>query len=210
MQAGFTPLGWFVPAPEDGLPADMQSVLLIGNAGPEMFRRFLRERGAALESLDDWTRRTLQPLAATLGARAVFPFDRPFPPVQAWARRAGAGFVSPLGLNIHPRYGLWHAFRAALLFPTPLELPATAVAEHPCERCVAKPCLAACPVQAFKPDHYDTAACTGWLASDRGAECMGRGCLARHACPVGREFTYDPVQASFHMQHFRASMSGGI
>jgi epoxyqueuosine reductase QueG len=191
------------------LPAEVRYVLLLGNAGPAMFERFLRERREARESLDDWARRVIEPLAAALGARAVFAFDQPFPPVQAWARRAGAGFASPLGLNIHPRFGLWHAFRAALLFPVPLDLPPMEAAEHPCERCEAKPCLATCPVRAFTPGRYDTAACSGWLASDRGGGCMSGGCLARRACPVGREYAYDPAQARFHMQAFLAAMSKG-
>jgi hypothetical protein len=208
-QACFTPLGWFAPEADDGLPAGTRCVLLIGNAGPAMFERFLGDRRHAQETLDEWTRRAVELLAAAHGARAVFPFDRPYPPIQAWARRADAGFTSPLGLNIHPRYGLWHAFRAALLFPTPLDLPPVAATEHPCERCVTKPCLSACPVQAFTSGAYDTAACSAWLASAAGAGCMGGGCLARRACPVGREYTYDPPQARFHMQAFLAAMSKG-
>jgi hypothetical protein len=38
---------------------------------------------------------------------------------------------------------------------------------------------------------------------------MSGGCLARRACPVGREYAYDPAQARFHMQAFLAAMSKG-
>jgi hypothetical protein len=34
---------------------------------------------------------------------------------------------------------------------------------------------------------------------------MSRGCLARHACPVGQGFAYAPAQAEFHMRAFRAA-----
>ena len=91
----FVPLGWFSPADM----GDTRFIILIGNAGPEMFRRFARDGGG---SMDDWTRRAVEPLAADLDARAVFPFDVPHQPFLSWARRGGAGHVSPLGMNIHP------------------------------------------------------------------------------------------------------------
>ncbi len=31
---------------------------------------------------------------------------------------------------------------------------------------------------------------------------MDLGCRARRACPVGREYFYDPEQAAFHMRAF--------
>ena len=63
-------------------------------------------------------------LARDLDARAVYPFDMDPPwPFLTWARAANAGHISPLGLNIHPAYGLWHAYRAALLFPVAFDLP---------------------------------------------------------------------------------------
>ena len=202
-------LGWLAPAACDGLDAAVRCVVLIGNAGPALFERFLRERATPAQTLDAWTRCTVDPLAATLGARAVYPFDRPHPPLLAWAYRAGVMHPSPLGLGIHPVYGLWHAFRAALLFREPSGLPAPEPAPHPCERCAAKPCLHACPVAAFAPGRYDTGACVAHIAGDAGASCMSGGCRARHACPVGQAFAHAPAQASFHMQAFRAAMRAG-
>ena len=52
-------------------------------------------------------------------------------PFLTWARRGGAGHVSPLGLNIHPTYGLWHAYRAALLFPVEFDIPAAGARRPP-------------------------------------------------------------------------------
>ena len=139
--ASFTPLGWFAPGREDRVPHEAQFVILIGNAGPEMFRRFARERDPQREKLDDWTSEAIGDLARDLDARAIFPFDKPPYPFLTWARRGGAGHVSPLGLNIHPQYGLWHAYRAALLFPVAFDLPPLSPGPHPCEACADKPCL---------------------------------------------------------------------
>lgn len=196
-RAGFTPFAWFEPGPSDDL-APARFVILIGNAGPDMFRRFARESG----TLDDWTRRTVSALAADFDAAAVFPFDSPPRPFLTWARRAGAGHVSALGLNIHPTYGLWHAYRAALLFPVAFDLPPVSPGAHPCETCASKPCLTACPVDAFEGPAYDVQACAAHIASARGEACMDGGCLARLACPVGKAFAYAPAQMQFHMRAF--------
>jgi len=205
-RAGFTPLGWFEPKPEDKVPEGARFVILIGNAGPDMFRRFARERDPSRQAMDDWTRDVVQHLARDLDAEAVYPFDMDPPwPFLTWARRGGAGHVSPLGLNIHPTYGLWHAYRAALLFPVAFDLPRQSLGAHPCEACLDKPCLTACPVSAFDGTTYDVQACARHLASAEGKPCMSRGCLARHACPVGQGFAYAPAQAEFHMRAFLAA-----
>ena len=173
-------------------------VILIGNAGPDMFRRFARE---AKGSMDEWTRRVVEPLAGDLDAKAVFPFDVPHQPFLSCARRGGAGHVSPLGLNIHQSYGLWHAYRAALLFPVEFDLPRVAAGAHPCETCALKPCLSACPVSAFDGKKYDVEACGVHVNAGPNA-CMDGGCLARLACPIGVQYQYARPQAQFHMQAF--------
>lgn len=197
----FVPLGWFAPRTEDRVPSGTQFVILIGNAGPEMFRRFMRERTPG-DSMDEWTRATIDPLAKDLDAKAVYPFDTPPLPFLTWARTANAGHISPLGLNIHPSYGLWHAYRAALLFPVAFDLPRHFGGAHPCESCAEKPCLSACPVSAFDGSSYDVAACGRHVLSGAGETCMTSGCLARRACPVGRDYLYQPPQIQFHMRAF--------
>jgi epoxyqueuosine reductase QueG len=205
-RTGFAPLGWFAPNFEDRVPEGARFVILIGNAGPDMFRRFARERDPARDAMDDWTRDVVSGLARSLDAEALYPFDTDPPwPFLRWARRGGAGHVSPLGLNIHPVYGLWHAYRAALLFPVEFDIPPQRAGAHPCESCVAKPCLTACPVGAFDGKGYDVTACAGHLRTRAGQACMSGGCLARHACPVGQGFAYAPAQAAFHMRAFLAA-----
>jgi len=197
--------GGFHPRVEDGL-GEAQTLALIGNAGPALWRRF---EAYAYEDdtphpLDRWTERTLTPIAGALGARALFPFGGPpHHPFQRWATRAEPVHPSPLGLLIHPDYGLWHAYRAAFLFPTRLALPAQPTRPSPCAACVERPCLSACPVGAFSAEAgYDVPACTAHIRSPAGAACREGGCLARRACPVGSAYAYDADQAAFHMAAF--------
>ena len=201
----FTPLGWFAPRPDDGVPGDAQFVIMVGNAGPAMFHRFARERDPETDLMDDWCRERISALAHGLDARPVFPFDKPPLPFLRWARRGGAGHVSPLGLNIHPTYGLWHAYRAALLFDVAFDLPTPSPAASPCESCAGKPCLHTCPVSAFNGETYKVDTCVDHIASADGSHCMTGGCLARHACPFGKAFAYYPRQAEFHMKAFKKS-----
>jgi len=189
-----------VPETAPGRPA--ATVVLAGNAGPAMWRAFSAERDPHTETLDDWSRDKLDPLAARLGGRAVYPFEAPYLPFQRWAALAGPCHVSPLGMFIHPDFGLWHGFRGALVFAERLDLPAADRRASPCETCVAKPCLTTCPVGAFEPGQYDVPACAAHLARPQGADCMAEGCRARRACPVGRDYVYAPEQAAFHMTAF--------
>lgn len=187
----------------DGAPPGTGTLTLVGNAGPAMWRAFERARPAGPDPLDRWTRLVLSGVADRFGAVAVYPFEGPpYAPFLRWAKRAEAVFDSPLGMAIHPEYGLWHAWRGALAFPDRLTLSETAATRRPCDGCAAQPCLIACPVDAFRDGVYDVAACADHLRSSAGADCMERGCRARRACPVGKGSVYAPAQAAFHMDAF--------
>ena len=196
----FEVLGWLDDAAGPDIPG--RALVLIGNAGPSMFARFASERNPDRDLMDDWTRDVLGPLADSLGAQVVFPFDVPHPPFLTWARAAGAGYTSPLGMNIHPQFGLWHAYRGAFIFDRPVPLPSTTHYVSPCDDCADKPCLQACPVGAFSPGHYDVEACSEHLRDPAGRDCRGGGCRARGACPVARQYVYSPEQIRFHMVAF--------
>ncbi len=178
------------------------SLILIGSVGPQVWPAFAAARPPVPDPLDHWTRSALAPLAERLRARAVYPEDRPFQPFQQWALRAENVHRSPLGLLIHPQYGLWHCYRAALLLPDAIDLPVAASLPSPCAACSAKPCLHACPVDAFMSAGFDAAACHAHLDTAAGRHCLQRGCQARDACPVGREHRYAPEQVRFHMAAF--------
>lgn len=194
----------------DGHPA--AAVVLVGHAGGSIWPHFSRWRErqvAALENpLDAWSREVLERAGKSVGARAVFPSDRPFLPFQQWAMGAEGLKPSPLGILMHPDYGLWHAYRGALLFSQPV---AAAVgsrgteprpAAHLCDACPDKPCLGACPVRAHSTEGFDYAGCLDHVRSSRGTACRTHGCLDRNACPHGAEYRYSPEQQAFHMNAF--------
>ena len=160
---GLTVRGGFHPTPEDRVPeagdgAACRTLVLIGNVGPAMWTAFARARQAepdvqnAPEPLESWVTGVIDALGKDLDARSFYPFGvPPYQPFQRWAQRAEAVFLSPIGILIHPDYGLWHAYRGALAFADRIELPSSDERPSPCESCADKPCLSSCPVSAFTP-----------------------------------------------------------
>jgi len=177
-----------------------RSLALVGNIGSAIWPVFddARQHHADL-TLDGWTEDVVGRIAEEIGLDAVYPFKGPpYHPFIQWAKRSGTLFASPIGLTIHSDYGLWVAFRAALLVDHVLDQPLS-TAQHPCESCQDRPCLSACPVQAFDGEAYDFAACLDHVATASNA-CRGNGCLARIACPVGQAHRYQAPHANFHME----------
>jgi epoxyqueuosine reductase len=126
----------------------------------------------------------------------IYPGDTPIA-LQQLGTIAGWHTPSPLGLGINPRWGLWYAYRAALLtnaeLPVIVELPP----ERPCDRCLEKPCLSSCPAGALANDRQiGIDQCASYRLSDNSS-CNDR-CLARMSCPVSNEHRYTLEQIQYH------------
>ncbi len=204
--------GGFRAADGDGIPAlpdgrAASSLVLLGPIGGSLWPHFAASPEMAdgrADPLDRWSRRIVDGLATRFDALALYPFGGPpHHPFQRWALRADTVAPSPLGMLIHPDYGLWHGYRGALAFAEAIDGPAAARRDSPCLTCAAKPCLSACPVGAFTGDRFDVVACRAHLERPEGATCRDDGCLARNACPVGREHAYPAAQIRFHQAAFR-------
>jgi hypothetical protein len=184
-----------------GFPVDRAAIALVGNIGSSYWPLFSEspeyDDGAA-DPLDRWSRRVAETVAAEFSLQPVYPFEGPpYYPFQRWAQRAEALEQSPIGVMMHPEFGLWHSYRFALLGDT-----AGHAAASPCIDCSDKPCLRRCPVDAFDGSGYDVEACAGYLRQMPLAECHALGCLARYACPVAPGLRYVPEQGRFHLQAF--------
>jgi hypothetical protein len=215
--AGLRWRGGFHPRPEDAVPAladgrPAATLILAGTVGSAWWARFAaapEARDGAADPLDRWSRRLLAALAGRYGAAALFPFGGPpYLPFQRWAARAEPVAPSPLGILIHPEYGLWHAYRGALAFAERLDLPPPVALSSPCESCRERPCLGTCPVDAFGAAGYDLPRCVSHLAGPAGGACLAEGCQARLACPVGADYRYAAAAAAFHMDAFLGARLG--
>lgn len=189
------------------LLAGAAGALIVGSGGPTFFDLFERAPEAAdgaPSPLDRYTARVLaravrEALEPAAIAHAVgYPFDaQPLIPFQRIGRAAGLGGPGPLGLQIHPRFGPWWAYRALIVLDRPL--PPAPPPGDGCAGCDA-PCVAACPAGAVGRGGFDVAACHGRRLI---AEPCRLSCDARIACVRGPEHRYRDEELAFHM---RASM----
>jgi len=189
------------------LLAGAAGALIVGSGGPAFFDRF--EGGpeatdGAPNPLDRYTERVVtQATGEALGPRGAahvvhFPFGvRPLLPFQRLGRAAGLGGPGPLGLQIHPTFGPWWAYRGLLILDRPL--PAAPSPGDGCAGCDA-PCVAACPAGAVARGGFDVVACH---ARRLVAEPCRLSCAARIACVRGPAHRYRDDELAFHM---RASM----
>lgn len=189
-----------------GFSAGQPALALVGNVGSSYWPAFSEspeyDDGAG-DPLDRWSRRIAETIAAEFAVRPVYPFEGPpYYPFQQWAGRAEALEQSPIGVMMHPEFGLWHSYRFALLGSEFEADSASDSAPSPCIDCADKPCLQRCPVDAFDGNGYDVEACAGYLRQTPLAECHALGCLARYACPVAPGLRYLPEQGRFHLQAF--------
>lgn len=177
-------------------------LILVGHIGSTHWPHFQRFRLTyeGSDPLDAWSKHVIEPIAEAFSAVALYPFEKPWWPFQQWIKRSEGLKPSPLGILVHPEFGLWHGYRAALGFDVPIGIPPATSLPHPCDRCVDRPCITACPAGALATGRFEIGPCRDHLVgeTDSGG-CMALGCASRNACPVGKAFRYDEAQLRFHM-----------
>lgn len=180
--------------------AGFRYLILLGNGG-SVFWRHLKQADARQDKeqhpVDVYTRRMVE---SSFGddARIVYPGNHLLP-LQLLGKLAGWHHDSPLGLGIHPVFGLWFAYRAVILSHaefTPAAVETEDPMESPCDSCGDKPCIAACPALAASESGFEVQPCSDYrLQID--SPCQSR-CISRLACPVARAHRYAPDQMTYH------------
>lgn len=194
--------GGFHPTPDDGAPEGCETLLLLGPKEPgfwDFITASSEFRGS--NPVDRWSEKIIGALAEDLGGVSVFPFGGPpYAPFISWAIRSGRAWVSPVSLLVHDTAGLFISYRGAIALNERIELPIPGPC--PCEACLERPCLPACPVGALGGAGYDLAACHTFLDTSAGETCMAAGCNVRRACPVSQTYGRRAVQSAHHMKAF--------
>ncbi len=196
-----------------------RSIVVLGNGGGAFWSDYRRHLDANPgwsgheNPFDDFTREVVeQDLAAPIRARGtrfviVYPFISGAPTLNFMelGKIAGLGGPSLVGVLIHPAYGPWIAFRAAILLEEPLDEPGDAVGFDPCPKCTVRSCIEACPVGAVSfPKGWDVPACIMHRVEDE-ADC-GTRCHARVACVLGPEHRYPDDELAYHQMRALRSM----
>jgi hypothetical protein len=185
-----------------------KSIALVGNVGSSYWESFVSSPEFAdglNDPLDRWSQRVAEKIGSKLNLEPVYPFTGPtYYPFQQWAGRTETQFSSPLGLMIHPQFGLWHSYRFGVILSDLFDTNPR-VDINPCLNCTDQPCLNTCPIAAFGAEGYDVDSCADFLNSDPTVGCHQQGCQARLACPVGSSFRYETDQHLFHLEAFLQS-----
>jgi len=184
-------------------PTGAKTLILLGPQEPGFWRRVSKSpEFKSVDPIDRWSKRVIDVLAHDLGARPIYPFGGPpHQPFVTWALASGRVWSSPVQLLVHNTAGLQVSFRGALAFSQYLEIP-PATYENPCDTCLQKPCLDACPAQALGREGYDVARCHAWLDGDGATDCLSDGCIVRRACPISRTYGSLGERPAHHMRYF--------
>lgn len=188
----------------DGLGDQFRSVALFSpcpNTFWSIFKQSEEMKDGKPDPIDRWSHKVVRVVANEIDGLALFPFEGPpYHPFSTWAQRTSVAWQSPSGLLVHAVYGLWISFRGAIALKDPPDAP---LKNHisPCEAC-SRPCLEACPGGALSAAGYDYGSCLSHVQLSGEPRCASFGCIARHACPLGQDFSPPTEQLQLHMKAF--------
>ncbi len=196
-----------------------KSIVVIGNGGSALWSALTKhaERNPGWwkrdHPLDDFTRTAVEneiaAAARESGVRCtiVFPFMQGKATLNFIELGKASGLAGPsiLGVVVHPRFGPWIAFRAALLIDALIDEPGEARDFDPCPTCATRSCIAACPTAAVAfPSGWDIPRCLTYRI-EAEPDCS-RGCHARIACVLGPEHRYPDDELAHHQGRALAAM----
>ena len=196
----------------------------IGQGWFAQFQRSTFAQDGLADPMDRYTKALFSEIFADCdrNKKLIYPFDKPdYPPFQSWVKQAQSSITepnstqAPFGMLIHPVFGQWMAFRAALVSHKPWphhafwQISAMDSNKVNCHNCSdqnqAAPCSKPCPIKAITIEKgYDFNACRDYLRSTPDAPCHQQGCLARLACPAGSNYATAQNSADFICRHLFA------
>ncbi len=151
-----------------------KTLILVGMGGGKFFNKnaahFLKTKNPMDDTAKDFIIKKLD--LSIDHIHSIYPDSNYHFPLQKLSRELGISKMSPLGIDIHPRFGLWFSFRFVFIYPE-LELSINSLEFiSPCESCVEKKCLRS--GQSFTE--------------------------ARLSCPFKSEERYSDAQILFHQE----------
>lgn len=206
-QKGFTlQAALEVPSVAIGLPeaaGDYNQLLVFGHAGSD-FWKSMDEPLAGSDPLDRMSINMVEGFLQRVSCEdylVLYPSNGFQIDLRALGKQLGWHADSPLGIGVNAIHGTWFAYRVVVLANTFYESHDRAWTNHldeaPCGKCLYRPCVDACPVDAPGVT-FDLQACMDERVKE-GSACAYQ-CLARNACPVGTEYRYNQDQMRYHYQ----------
>ena len=182
------------------LPAGYRSLLVFGHGGRRLWETLPQPLDPAQHPIDHYAVENVRWFAREAledpEPLLLFPFSRTVVPLQRLGRALNLSRPSWLGLDIHPEFGLWFAYRAVVLTRRAVEPTRRPDFATPCDSCPDKPCRSACPVEAAGSP-FDLRACADHRLSEHSP--CAELCPSRLACPYQSQHRYSEAQMRYHM-----------
>jgi epoxyqueuosine reductase len=176
-------------------------LILIGHAGQSLWDKVKASNFVSIDPIDVYskhhTTEFFRQYFSEQDYEIVFPTkNQTSIGLQALGKIVGWHNESPFRVGINQKWGSWFAYRAVVLIKANYLTSAPMSDESPCNNCVEKPCIAACPANALVENSLDIVLCTGYrMQSD--SQCKDR-CIARMTCPIAKEHQYKLEQIGYH------------
>lgn len=187
-----------LPLPVHETLSGFTHLLVFGHAGRLFWEHAESRLPATANPIDDYSVDCVEDYLARAKIdeyEVIYPKDVFALDLRQLGRHLGWQFESPLGIGIHPEFGLWFGYRVVVAANAGLPFTSPISQRHPCEQCVTKPCVTACPAGAVG-ESFSLIACTSERIKN-ASDCATR-CAARLACPVGAQYRYPDVQIDYH------------
>ncbi|HPR07556.1 MAG TPA: hypothetical protein PLI17_13075 [Denitromonas sp.] len=176
-------------------PPRLRQLILIGNAGPTLWRSVCASDIDSNDPIDAFSvreaNRWLDQHCPGHTQHRLYPGHAPVD-LQQLGQLAGWHHASPFKLGIQPGWGTWFAYRVALLADTALPGTAPRHTTSPCLGCIDSPCVRSCPAGAMADGNFALDACIDYR--QRPDSRCADTCVARLHCPVGEANRYDTAQ----------------
>jgi epoxyqueuosine reductase QueG len=195
----------------DNISPGCRSIVVIGNGGADFWSTYKAHAAKTPgwlqrdNPLDDFTcevieKQIVMPIQAE-GVRCftVYPFGSGGPTLNFMQLAMLAGLAAPsiIGVVVHPVFGPWIAFRAALLLDSEIDHPGDAIGFDPCPTCSSRSCISACPAAAVSfPSGWNIPKCLAHRV-EAHPDCADR-CHARVACVLAPDRRYPDDELAYH------------
>ena len=178
--------------------SDQDILYIVGHGGRDLWENLTHPLDNNLHHFDNFTieqMKTLDP-----HQQVIFPHPTWNIPLQKIGRLLNISKQSLLGIDINKEFGLWFAYRGVFLSKIKIKTEQYEDFNLPCEACVTKPCISACPASAvtLNGNSFKSKDCIDHQLKDN-SNCEDR-CLARLACPFQNKHQYKQEQIVYHIK----------
>ena len=181
--------------------SDYRQLLLIGHGGKRMWEAVqasqFRDTHDPIDSFSvDRLKSWFSDHYPSCKYKIIYPDRQRIVALQSLGELVGWHHRSPFRIGINQLWGSWFAYRLAVLCDSSFEVSEAMRFISPCETCIEKPCITACPADALQGCDFSLKRCINHrLSSD--SSCHDQ-CLARLSCPVAPQPRYTTQQINYH------------